>query len=125
MIKVLFGLSVILSANLASAAITQKQLSLTDSCLKTIVDAVTSEYGAEDETFSITGTKLLYGGKYRGLEFNPVVLVQSSDENEPRDFLVRAEWSLKQDGTCTVTSTETLADGLTVEVDDIVPYEGN
>lgn len=101
-------------------AVSQKDLKLNPKCLAKVKSAVLKKFGANDETFSIRGTKLLYGGSKGGLHMSPVVLVQSSDENEPRDFVVITEVGgddHAQKSACKVVAMHTMADGIVLDLD--------
>lgn len=103
----------------------QKDLTLSEKCREVIVDAVFTKYGVDDETFSVVGTKLLYGGSIGGLHYSPVVMVRTSDEVEPRDVLVVTSWvgsEFAEKFGCKVISITTVTDGLVLGDDeDFVP----
>lgn len=109
-----------------SFAIDQRELALGEKCLKKITDAVAKKYGVDDETFSIVATKLLYGGSKGGLHISPVVLVQTSDEVEPRDMIVIT--SINSDAQaekygCKIVSINVQADGTTVDMPGAVEFK--
>ncbi len=118
-------MTLVIAASSQALAIDQKELTLNKKCLDKIAAAVNAKYGAGDETFSIFATKLLYGGSKGGLHINPVVLVQTSDEVEPRDIVVitsvDGSIDVKKHG-CKVVSMNVMADGMTVDIDDAVPF---
>ncbi len=109
--RLLFGLGVLASIN--AHAISQSDLSLSEKCKAEIEKKVTAKYGANDETFSVIGTKLRYGGTIGGFSAKVVALVKTSDEVEPRDILAIA--SPGDQGSCKVERISVLADGSTVD----------
>jgi hypothetical protein len=116
--------SVLLAGSITHAGIDQRDLTLRQKCLDQIVKAVEIKYGKDDETFSVQATKLLYGGSLKGLHIDPVVLVQTSDEVEPRDIIVIT--SIESDAQaeaigCKVKKMVVVADGTTVDMPDVVP----
>ena len=113
--------ALLLSASPAFA-VSQNELTLLPKCEEKIRAAVTAKYGADDETFSIVGLKLVYGGSKRGLHMAPVVIVRTSDEVDPRDVLVVTKVNGDQDARehgCRIESVITLEDGLLPEVDGL------
>jgi hypothetical protein len=81
-------LSLLLVGLSAQAQAGGRDLRLLPRCEAKVREFVWKEYLKDDETASITGLKLLYGGSSGGLHYDAVVLVRTSDEIEPRDFLV-------------------------------------
>ncbi len=111
-------LSLISLVSLDSFAVSQSELQLSEQCRKKIESAVYQKIGKGDDTFSVVGMKLLYGGSKGGLHFSPVVLVRTSDEVEPRDVIVITDWvssKFADQVGCKVTHVVTVADGLTLE----------
>ncbi len=99
-------------------ATSQSELKLSDLCREKIEKAVNQKFGKNDETFSIVGMKLLYGGSKGGLHFSPVVLVKTSDEVDSRDVVVIADWvgsKFADQVGCKITHIITVSNGLTVE----------
>lgn len=119
--SVVLSLALIISSQ--AFAIDQRDLTLSEKCLNKITDTILKKYGANDETFSIVSTKLLYGGSKGGLQISPVVLVKTSDEVEPRDMVVVTSVSRGPKESCTIKSINVQADGLTVDMPDMVEFK--
>ncbi len=81
---------------------------LSNKCEQAMVDVIMDKFARYNDTFSTTGYKVIYSGLYNyGL-----AVVQTSDENEPRDMLV----SYNDNHTsCSVEYKETLADGMVAD----------
>jgi hypothetical protein len=109
-----FSIFILLTVWSAGAlAAPQKDFTIPSDCKGAIELAVTDQVGGDDETFSVTAVKLVYGGVYKGLSYPVVAIVRTSDEVDPRDVLVKT--SSPANGTCIVESVEILADGLLPE----------
>ena len=111
-----------LTFSASAFAAEQSDLRLLPKCATAVKSAVYKKYLEGDDTASITGMKLLYGGSKGGTHYSPVVLVRTSDEVEPRDILVVASVSGDAEATklgCVVRVIRTLEDGMLPEVDGL------
>ena len=107
-------------ASLGAPAHAASELKLLDKCKAKIEKRILREI--DEETASIAGIKLLYGGSKGGLNHSAVVIVRTSEESEPRDFLVVTDWVnsayVRKSG-CKILSVITVADGSLPEVDGL------
>jgi hypothetical protein len=104
---------------LSIAEVNAAELELTDACKRRLERSVLVKARQVNETASIVGTKLLYGGQRGGLNYISAALVRVSDETEPSDYLVVYDYrrNSRGDGTrCVIRSTEVLNDGSLPEV---------
>lgn len=114
--------ALLLLTSTSAFAVSQDDLKLLPKCEEKIRAAVTSELGGDDETFSITGIKLVYGGSKGGLHLSPVVLVRTSDEVEPRDAVVVTSVSGDKDAReqgCKIVSVTTVGDGILPDLEGL------
>jgi hypothetical protein len=102
-------------------AVSQSDLTLLPKCEAKIRKAVEERFGKGDETFSISSVRLIYGGSKGGLHISPVVIVQTSDEVEPRDILVLANWVssdfVRREG-CKIDTMKVVADGTVIDFEE-------
>ncbi len=100
----------IVTLSLCSVGFSQNKTKLSDVCEQTMVDVIYDIFGRNDETFGVFGYKVIYEGSYD----DGLAVVQTSDENEPRDMLVSYDYS-KVNKSCEVKYKETLADGMVAD----------
>ena len=104
---------------LSIAEVSATTLELTDACKRRLERSVLVKARQINDTASIVGTKLLYGGQRGGLDYISAALVRVSDETEPSDYLVVYDYRRNSRGNgtrCVVRSTEVMNDGLLPEV---------
>lgn len=110
--------AILMTSLLVTAVAGAKELSkkLPAICEQQIVDVVFDKLGRYDETFSVAGYSVIYTNHFNGL-----AVVRTSDEVEPRDVLVSVRHVQKETGdTCTVKYMQTIADGSTADLDDVL-----
>jgi hypothetical protein len=109
---IIFILSMTVTA-IAGAA-QQKDFTIPSDCQKAIETTIINIFvGGDEALMDIVGTKLVYGGVYKGSSYPVVAIVRTSDEVDPRDVLVKT--SAPSNGACVVESVEVLADGVLPE----------
>jgi hypothetical protein len=104
---------------LSIAEVHATALELTDACKARLERSVLVKARQLNETASIVGTKLLYGGERGGLSYTSAAVVRASDETEPTDYIVVYEYRRNSRGNgtrCVVRSAELVNDGLLPEV---------
>lgn len=103
--------TLLISTLIVSAAVhAGAEIKMSAACEQQVADVVFDRLGRYDETFSVTGYKVIYQSRFSNL-----AVVRTSDEVEPREVLVSFVESKDK---CTAKYKETLADGLISNIDE-------